>query len=109
MIVPISSPPTPTFVVTSSGSEAAVSRFLDLTLGGVTYGAIYAAVALALVLIWRATRILNFAQGAMAMFSTYIASSLVERHVSYWVALVVALASGALIGAVVERVVVRPV
>ncbi len=86
-----------------------MSRFLDLTLGGVTYGAIYAAVALALVLIWRATRILNFAQGAMAMFSTYIASSLVERHVSYWVALVVALASGALIGAVVERVVVRPV
>jgi len=82
---------------------------VDLTLDGVTNGAIFAAVGLALVLIWRATRILNFAQGAMAMISTYLAATVVEHHGSYWLAVAVALASGALIGAVVERLVVRPV
>lgn len=86
-----------------------MQRFVDLTLNGVTYGMIYAAVALALVLIWRATRILNFAQGAMAMITTYVAVTVVEHGISYWVALAVALASGALIGVVVERVIVRPV
>jgi len=47
-----------------------VHQFVNLTLGGVTTGFIFAALALALVLIWRSTRVLNFAQGAMAMFST---------------------------------------
>ncbi|MGH9055985.1 MAG: branched-chain amino acid ABC transporter permease, partial [Acidimicrobiales bacterium] len=48
-----------------------MSQFLDLTLTGVSNGMIFAAVALGLVLIWRATRIINFAQGSMAMFTTY--------------------------------------
>lgn len=86
-----------------------MQRFLDLTLNGATYGMIYAAVGLALVLIWRATRILNFAQGAMAMITTYVAATLLEHNLSYWEALVAALAAGALVGAVVERVLVRPV
>jgi branched-chain amino acid transport system permease protein len=85
-------------------------RFLNLTLSGVSSGMIYAAVALALVMIWRATRIVNFAQGGMLMFTTFIAWDLTEvHHVSYWISLVVALASGLVIGAVVERVFVRPV
>jgi branched-chain amino acid transport system permease protein len=86
-----------------------MERFVDLTLNGVTNGMVYAVVALALVLIWRSTRILNFAQGAMAMFTTYIGATLVEHHMSYWLALLVALASGAVIGAVVERGIVRRV
>ncbi len=86
-----------------------MQRFVDLTLNGVTTGMIYAAVALALVLIWRATRILNFSQGAMAMMTTYIALTAIEHHLSYWLALVIALGAGAVIGGVTERVIVRRV
>jgi branched-chain amino acid transport system permease protein len=86
-----------------------VQRFVDLTLNGVTNGMIYAVVALALVLIWRSTGVLNFAQGAMAMFTTYIAGAIVEHRGSYWLAIAVALGSGAVIGAVIERTIVRRV
>jgi branched-chain amino acid transport system permease protein len=70
---------------------------------------VYAAVALALVLIWRATRVVNFAQGAMAMFSTYVAVTAIEHGADYLEALLVALAFGFVSGAVVERVLIRPV
>ena len=86
-----------------------MARFLSVTLGGLSGGMIYAAVALSLVLIWRATRVLNFAQGAMAMFTAYLAYKVIEHGASYWVALVVALAAGLVMGAVVERLLVRPV
>lgn len=82
---------------------------VNQTLNGVTYGMIYAAVALALVLIWRGTRLINFAQGAMATLTTYIGVTCVDRGLNYWVAFAVALASGLVAGAVVERVLVRPV
>ncbi|PWW21761.1 branched-chain amino acid transport system permease protein [Geodermatophilus normandii] len=86
-----------------------MQQFVNLTLGGVITGAVYAAFALALVLIWRSTRIVNFAQGAMAALTTFIALSLIEGGQSYWVGLAVALVAGLLIGAVLERVVIRPV
>jgi hypothetical protein len=86
-----------------------VTKFLDLTLNGISNGAVYAAVALALVLIWRATRIVNFAQGAMLMITTFIASAVINSSGSYWLGFGVALVSGLVLGAVVERVVIRPV
>jgi branched-chain amino acid transport system permease protein len=86
-----------------------VRQFVNVTLNGLTQGMIYAAFALALVLIWRSTRIVNFAQGAMAAATSFIALALIHAGQSYWVALVVALASGFVLGAVVERVVIRPV
>ena len=86
-----------------------MTKFIDLTLNGISTGAIYAAVALALVLIWRATRILNFAQGAMLMITTFIASAVIHSSGSYVLGLVVALVCGLVLGAVVERVLVRPV
>ena len=52
-----------------------MTKFIDLTLNGISTGAIYAAVSLSLVLIWRATRIVNFAQCAMLMFTTFVASA----------------------------------
>ena len=55
-----------------------VSRFLFLTFNGLSFGAVYAAVALALVLIWRTTRVLNFAQGAMATATAYVAISVTQ-------------------------------
>ncbi len=86
-----------------------MTKFLDLTLSGISTGAVYAAVALALVLIWRATRIVNFAQGAMLMITTFIASAVIGSTGSYALGFVVALISGLVFGAVVERVVIRPV
>jgi branched-chain amino acid transport system permease protein len=86
-----------------------VTQFVDLTLNGISTGAIYAAVALALVLIWRATRIVNFAQGAMLMITTYIAAAVINSTGSYVFGFLVALASGLLLGALVERVLIRPV
>jgi branched-chain amino acid transport system permease protein len=61
------------------------------------------------VLIWRSTRIVNFAQGSMAAATSFIALALIQAGQSYWLALVVALVSGFVLGAVVERVIVRPV
>jgi branched-chain amino acid transport system permease protein len=84
-------------------------RFVNLTLAGITDGMVFAAVALALVLIWRATRIVNFAQGGMLMFTTFLAWTVVRHGGSYWLALAVALASGLVLGAVVERLLIRRV
>jgi branched-chain amino acid transport system permease protein len=86
-----------------------VQQFVNTLLGGVTLGAVYAAFALALVMIWRSTRIVNFAQAPMAMVTTFVALELIEHGHSYWLAFVVALVCGFVLGAVVERVVVRPV
>ncbi len=86
-----------------------MQQFVNLTLIGISSGAIYAAFALALVLIWRSTRIVNFAQGAMAMFTTLLALELINRGWSYWLAFVVALVAGFALGALVERTIVRPV
>ena len=59
-------------------------EFLQFTLSGISFGMVYAAIALSLVLIWRATRLLNFAQGAMAMFTTYIGIEVIYHTHSYW-------------------------
>src|SRR5581483_8445834 len=81
----------------------------DLTLSGISTGAVYAAVALALVLIWRATRIVNFAQGAMLMITTFIASAVISKTGSYVVGFVCARASGRTFGARTEWTVIRRV
>jgi branched-chain amino acid transport system permease protein len=86
-----------------------VQQFVNVTLSGLVEGMVYAAFALALVLIWRSTRIVNFAQGSMAAATAFIALALINAGQSYWVALIAALVSGFVIGAVVERVVIRPV
>ena len=83
-------------------------EFLQFTLSGISFGMIYAAIALSLVLIWRGTRLLNFAQGGMAMFTTYIAIEVIYHTGSYWAGFVVALAAGVVLGAVAELAVIRP-
>ena len=85
-----------------------MQEFLEFTLGGIAVGMIYAAVALSLVLIWRGTRVLNYSQGGMAMFTTYIAWLVIRHTGNYWLGFVVALASGLALGAILERTVVRP-
>jgi len=78
-----------------------------LTLTGIAAGMIYSALALALVLIWRATRVVNFAQGALAMTTTYIALAVIQATGNYWVGFAAALAAGFALGAIAERLLVR--
>ena len=75
---------------------------------GLALGAVYGSLALALVLIHRTTNIVNFAQGEMAMFTTFIAWSL-NHHMAYWPAFVLTLGIAFVGGAGIERVVIRPV
>jgi branched-chain amino acid transport system permease protein len=84
-------------------------EFLEFTLEGLSAGMIYAAIALSLVLIWRGTGVLNYSQGAMAMFTSYIALEIIYLTGNYWLGFVVALIAGLAVGAAVERVVVRQV
>lgn len=86
-----------------------MQQLLTTSLTGLTLGMVYAAFALALVLIWRSTRIVNFAQAPMAMITTYVALVVVDAGMSYWIGFVAALLSGLVLGAVIERVVIRPV
>jgi branched-chain amino acid transport system permease protein len=83
-------------------------EFLQFTLSGIVVGMVYAAIALSLVLIWRGTRLLNFSQGAMAMFTAYVAIEVVYKTGSYWAGFAVALVAGAALGAAAEVLVIRP-
>ena len=85
-----------------------MTEFIQFTLSGIVFGMVYAAIALSLVLIWRGTRLLNFAQGGMAMLTTFIALEVVYKTGEYWEGFVIALAAGVLLGALVELVVIRP-
>jgi len=85
-----------------------VVEFLQFTLSGVAFGMIYAAVALSLVLIWRGTRLLNYAQGGMAMFTTYVGIEVIYRTGSYWTGFAAALAAGIVLGVVCQLTVIRP-
>jgi branched-subunit amino acid ABC-type transport system permease component len=84
-----------------------LDRFVFLTVDGLSRGAVYAAFALALVLIWRAARVVNFAQGAMAVAAAYVAYTVAAQTGSYWLGFVVAIVVGLLLGALVDRAVMR--
>jgi branched-chain amino acid transport system permease protein len=87
-----------------------VEDFLQQVVSGLASGGIYASLALALVLIHRATGIINFAQGEMAMFTTYILWALTTTHGwPYWPAFVVTLLAAFAGGIAIHRVVIRPV
>ena len=83
--------------------------FVQQVINGIQSGAIYASLALAIVLIFRSTSLLNFAQGEMAMFSTYAAWLLQDSGVPIVLAILGAMALSVLGGAVIERTVIRPV
>ena len=82
--------------------------FLQQVVTGLANGGIYASLALALVMIYHSTDHLNFAQGEMAMFSTYIAWALINAGFPYWIAFVITLVASFLGGLLIERIVVRP-
>lgn len=86
-----------------------MDALLHQVLAGLATGGIYASVALALVMIYQATHHVNFAQGEMAMFSTYLAWSMINAGFGYWSAFILTVCLSFVLGAVIERVVIRPV
>jgi branched-chain amino acid transport system permease protein len=85
-----------------------MEQFLQQLASGLANGAIYACVALALVMIYVSTDHINFAQGEMAMFSTYLSWQLMQWGASFWVAFVAAVALSFLLGVFIERTILRP-
>jgi branched-chain amino acid transport system permease protein len=85
-----------------------METFIQQLVSGVSTGGIYACLALALVMIYQATHHVNFAQGEMAMFSTFIAWVMIEAGMPYWVAFGATILISFLMGAVLEFAVIRP-
>jgi branched-chain amino acid transport system permease protein len=85
-----------------------MTALLHQIFSGLATGGIYASVALALVLIYQATHLVNFAQGEMAMFATYIAWALVQAGLPYWPAFLLTLVIAFAGGVAIERVIIRP-
>lgn len=85
-----------------------MQTLLHQIVSGVAIGFVYASLALALIMIFQATNHINFAQGEMAMFSTYVAWLLIQHGVSFWLALPATMIFGFVLGFVIERFVLRP-
>jgi len=82
--------------------------FLQVLIVGLGDGAVYAMLGLGLVVIFRSTGLLNFAQGEMSMFSTFIVWTIWNAGVPLWIAVIGGMAGGFLIGALLHQVAVRP-
>jgi branched-chain amino acid transport system permease protein len=85
------------------------TEFAQQLAAGIREGAIYAGLALAIVIIYRSTHVINFAQGEMATFTTFIAWSLMNQGLSFWAAFPIVLAIAFAGGVAIERVLIRPV
>lgn len=86
-----------------------MGNFVDFFLGGFANGAVIALMALALVLVWRSTRVVNFAQVGQAMFTTFIALTIVNLTGSWLIGLIGGIISGAILGLIIHVLVMRPV
>ena len=84
-------------------------KFITAILTSLTTGSIYALMSTALVLVWRSTRVINFAQAGQAVLTTYIGYEVIVRSGSYWVGLIMAIVAGAVIGAAIDRFFMRPI
>src|SRR5277367_4725414 len=85
-----------------------IQGLIHQIISGIATGGIYASVALALVMIYQATHHVNFAQGEMATFSTYIALTCINAGFPYWIALLIAVVFSFAVGVAIERVLMRP-
>ncbi len=86
-----------------------MAEFAQQVVAGLASGSIYALLALAIVIIYRSTGVVNFAQGEMATFTTFIAWTLIDHGLGYWVAFALTLVIAFVGGVALERVVIRPV
>src|SRR5438309_937625 len=86
-----------------------MQEFIQQVVSGLASGGIFASLALALVLIYNAMGLVNFAQGEMAMFATFIAYTLISHGVNYFIAFPLTLGLAFVGGVLIERAVIRPV
>jgi branched-chain amino acid transport system permease protein len=86
-----------------------MNQFITAVLTSLSSGAIYALMSIALVLVWRSTRVINFAQAGQAVLTTYIGYELTVRSGSYWIGLISAVLAGAIVGGVIDRFFMRPI
>ena len=86
-----------------------METFFQQVVSGLATGGIYASLALALVMIYQATDVVNYSQGEMAMFSTYLAWSMLNHGVPYWIAFFATVAIAFVGGVLVQRIIIRPV
>jgi branched-chain amino acid transport system permease protein len=86
-----------------------VAEFFQQVVAGLASGSIYALLALAIVIIYRSTGVVNFAQGEMATFTTFIAWTLVDHGLGYWPAFALTLVIAFVGGIALERTIIRPV
>ena len=82
-------------------------QLINTILIGITAGSIYALMAISMVLVWRSTRVINFAQAGMALLSSYFGFEAVTKFGSFWIALPVAMIGGALVATLVEMILIR--
>ena len=83
-------------------------EFANSLLIGITAGSIYSLMAIAIVLVWRSTRVVNFASGGIALASTFVGSTILEITGSFWIALPIAMLAGAALSAFIEYFFLRP-
>jgi len=83
-------------------------QFFNTLLIGITAGSIYALMAIAIVLVWRSTRVINFAQGGLALASSFVGAAILEKTGSFWVSLPIAMLAGAIFSAGIEFFFLRP-
>ena len=86
-----------------------MNQFITAVLTSLSSGAIYALMSIALVLVWRSTRVINFAQAGQAVLTTYIGYELTVRSGSYWIGLISAVLAGAIVGGIIDRFFMRPI
>jgi branched-chain amino acid transport system permease protein len=86
-----------------------MQAFLHQVLSGLANGGIYASLALALVMIYQATHLVNFAQGELAMFCTYISWTMIDAGFPYGIAFVATLIFAFVFAVAIERIIIRPV
>ena len=86
-----------------------METFIHQVVAGIATGGVYASLALALVMIYQSTHHINFAQGEIAMFATYMAWTLINAGVSYWLAFVCTILLAFTLGVLIQRIIIRPV
>ena len=83
-------------------------QFINTLLIGITSGSIYSLMAISIVLVWRSTRVINFAAGGLALASSFVGASILEKTGSFWIALPLAMVAGAVFSAFIEYFFLRP-
>ncbi len=86
-----------------------METFIHQVIAGIATGGVYASLALALVMIYQSTHHINFAQGEIAMFATYMAWTLINAGVSYWLAFVCTILLAFALGVLIQRIIIQPV